>query len=93
MVGYLGELDVIKDFSNFKVLLCDNCVWITNYIKIIEYSKEQVRLKVKNNILVIAGVDINIKMLDKKEIILQGKINNIFLENPYKVESKNVEKI
>ena len=88
-----NELSVAKDLANFKILLCDNCIWITNYIKIMEYSTEIIRLKVKNNVLVIEGVEIQIKMLDKKELVLSGKINNIFLEKPYKVEQKNEKNI
>lgn len=89
----VDELNIIKDISNFKMVLYDNAMWITHYIKILMCTSECVRLKVKNNILTIEGVNISIVLLEKNELILNGKFNNIFLEKPYKAEEKNAKKI
>lgn len=88
MIGYINELSdgIINDVKDFKIVLNGNYLWITNYIKILEFGKEKVSLKIKNNTLVIEGVDINIKMLEKNEIIFTGKFNSIYLEKQHKSE-------
>ena len=80
---YDDELSIIKDSFNYKVLICGNLIWVTHYIKIMEYSEKFVKLKIKDNALIIKGVGLKIKMLDKKEIILNGEFDNIFLEKPH----------
>lgn len=86
MVGYINELLGMKNLDSYKIVWGDEVIWIANYIKIIEYSKERVKLKVKNNVLIIEGCDISIDMLEKKELMLKGKINNVYLEKPFKVD-------
>ena len=87
MSGYIGDIGIINDLASFKVVLYDNCMWITNYIKINQYMSDEIRLKVKNNVLVIQGLDMRIKMLEKREMILEGKFYGIFLEKFHKGEN------
>lgn len=84
MSGYIEDIGIIKDIASVKVVLYDNFLWITNYIKINQYSADEIRLKIKNNVLVIQGVDMKINMLEKKELILEGKFNSLFLEKFHK---------
>ena len=84
-MDYIDELNVLDDISNYKLVLCKNSLWITNFIKIMDYTTSAIRLKIKDNVLVIEGVNFKIKMLDKKELILQGRFNKIYLEKEYKV--------
>lgn len=83
MIENMDDSNLFKEFSDIKVVWINGSVWITNYIKIIEYSCEFVRLKIKNNIVKISGINMSIKMLEKKEILLSGKIDMIELEKKY----------
>lgn len=89
MIENMDDSNLFKEFSDIKVVWINGSVWITNYTKIIEYSCELVRLKIKNNIVRISGINMSIKMLEKKEILLSGKIDTIELEKKY---GKEVEK-
>ena len=91
MFGYVDEFTegIIKDGKIFKIVWNGTSIWACNYIKIREYSKDKVVLKIKNNSIVIEGVDIYIKMLNKNEIVLSGKFNSIYAEKPYVLEENN----
>ncbi len=66
--------------SDFKVVyLGGGSVFISNYVKIIIYNTELIALKVKANVLNIEGKDLMIKQLSRGEIIVDGKINKIYL--------------
>jgi len=82
MFGYVDNFSdgIINDFGQFKIVWNNNLIWITNYIKIEKYEKDKIIFKIKNNKLIIEGADIFIKMLNKKEIVLSGKFNVVFLE-------------
>lgn len=52
-------------------------VGIENHKGIIEYSNENVRVKMKDGIIKITGVDLIIKTIISEEIIISGKIASI----------------
>ena len=81
MVNYIKELiDICKlpfdeVVNDFKIIqLGSGIIYISNFIKIIDYSMQSVVLKVKNNILEIKGINIKIVQLNKNEIVLKGEI-------------------
>jgi len=88
MIGYINEISdgIIKDAKELKIVWNGSIIWITNYIKILEFGKEKISLKVKNNILNIEGINIDILMLEKNEITLSGKFNSVYLEKQFKSE-------
>lgn len=50
---------------------------IVNYISIIEYSENVIRIKVSNNVLKIEGIDLFIKHINKENISIKGTIHNL----------------
>ena len=52
------------------------------------YSKYDIGTLVKNNVLNIEGVGIEIKELSKSEIVAKGKINRIYLSREFLNEEK-----
>ena len=88
MIGYINEISdgILKDAKELKIVWNGSIIWITNYIKILEFGKEKISLKVKNNILNIEGINIDILMLEKNEITLSGKFNSVYLEKQFKSE-------
>ena len=85
MFGYIDNFSdgIVNDFGQFKIVWNNNLIWITNYIKIEKYEKNKIVFKVKNNRLIIEGADIFIKMLGKKEIVLSGKFNAVYMEKHF----------
>lgn len=55
-------------------------VCVSNYIKILGYSDDLVDLKGHDEILHIDGKELKIKMLNKNEIVIAGKISSLRLE-------------
>ena len=81
MENYVNEIcDICKlplqEIGNkFKIIqIGENVIYISNYIKLIDYGNEKIVLKVKNNILEISGKYLKINQLNKNEIIISGII-------------------
>ena len=69
---------------NYKyTVIGGNVVNVTGYKKILQYSKDSVTLSVKDNQLCIEGKNITIKELDNGNMILNGKINKVYLVKEY----------
>lgn len=86
MQGYLDELSKIikmpidEIYKEYKIIyIGGRIVEILNFIKILCYSNEQIALKVTNNVINIEGSKLNIKELSKKDIVVSGNINKIYL--------------
>jgi len=52
-------------------------VYITGYTKLIKIDEEEVVLALKRHVITITGEDLNIKLLQKKEIYVIGKIKSV----------------
>ncbi|SHJ79309.1 sporulation protein YqfC [Paramaledivibacter caminithermalis] len=52
-------------------------VSIENHKGIIEYSSENIRVKIKDGFIKISGIDLAIKTIITEEIIISGKIASI----------------
>ena len=81
MENYINELYSIcklplAEINNkFKIVqVGDSIVYISNYLKLIDYGNEKIVLKVKNNLLEICGENLMISQLNKNEIIISGRI-------------------
>ncbi|WP_432409280.1 sporulation protein YqfC [Wukongibacter sp. M2B1] len=68
--------DILLDLP--KVTSIGNLqVNIENHKGIIEYSNDNVRIKIKDGILKVSGIDLVIKTIVTEEIIISGKIASI----------------
>ena len=81
MNNFIEELsDIIKlPFNEIskdsKVVMIGNKVlYVSNFIKILDYSSEKLSLKVYKNYLEIAGSNLIISQINKGEIIVKGNI-------------------
>lgn len=64
--------------KDIKVIMVSNKVlYIANFIKILDYSKERLVLKIHKNTLEISGIDMSISLINKREIIIKGQILNV----------------
>ncbi len=68
--------DILLDLP--KVTFIGNLqVNIENHKGIVEYSNDNVRIKIKDGILKVSGMDLVIKTIVTEEIIISGKIASI----------------
>lgn len=68
--------DILLDLP--KVTFIGNLqVNIENHKGIIEYSDDNIRIKIKDGILKVSGMDLAIKTIVTEEIIISGKIASI----------------
>ncbi|MBP5651312.1 MAG: YabP/YqfC family sporulation protein [Clostridia bacterium] len=86
MFNYLDELYELSscktsDFADkFKlIMLSNNVLYISGFLKVLSYSDELVVLKVKNDEIYIEGKNMDIKSLDKGEIIIKGNVVKIYM--------------
>ena len=86
MINFIDEFAKFIDLpleevmSNYKYInVGGKLVCIQNYTKIISYSKEKIVLKSKRTVLNIEGENLIIKELEKSNLIVSGKITNIYV--------------
>ena len=64
--------------NELNIHICSNkCVSISNFISILGYDSSKVILKVKDNVFIINGDNLNIKDIDGRSIIVVGKITGM----------------
>jgi len=95
MFGFFSELreliglDAKEIAKSYKVAFIDGGgVLVSNFQKILNYSPNLLVLKVKNNVINIEGIGIEIKELSKDEIIAKGKINKVYLSREFVDEKR-----
>lgn len=81
MNNFLEELSNIVKLpfneisKDFKIIMIGNKIlYISNYIKILDYSSEKLSLKVYKNYLEISGSNLIISQINKGEIVIKGNI-------------------
>ncbi len=86
MDNYLEELSNIcglpfnETLKDVKIIqLGFRILFISNYKKIINYASNSIDLKVKGEILKIAGNDLKIKQMNSNEMIVLGNIYSLSL--------------
>ena len=61
------------------IVLGDKQIYVENYLKLIEYKSEIIRLKYKSGIIEISGTGFEINAIGVGNIILSGKISAVKL--------------
>ena len=86
MNNYISELSSICKLpmelvdKNFKLIWFGLAgLYVANYKKIIDYNSKRVVLKITNNTLEIIGRDLSISLINKGEILINGKVNSVSL--------------
>lgn len=86
MFNYLDELYELSDckasdfIDKFKLIMLSNSViYVSGFLKVLSYSSELIVLKVKSDELNIEGKNMDIKSLDKGEIIVKGNVVKIYM--------------
>ena len=86
MDNYITELanvcklpyeDIIKSFK--LIWFGRSGLYVSNIKKIIDYRKECVVLKIKNNTLEICGKDIHLSQINQGEVFVRGEIYSVSL--------------
>ena len=77
-VSYLDVGDLTKEIS-VSIILNKGLVVVGN-VKLVDFSNEEIVLKSKNEQISIKGLNLIIKQLSLGEIIILGKVTNVFTE-------------
>ena len=64
--------EINKDFK--LIMLSNKMIYVSNYIKILDYSTEKLVLKVHKDFIEIKGENLFISQINKHEIIIKGTI-------------------
>ena len=74
---------IMKNLQNFLydqeyfIDIFQNCLHVYYYEELLSLSDTLIELKLKEFILVIVGEDLSISSMDKHEMLMKGKINNM----------------
>ena len=74
---------IMKNLQNFLydqeyfIDIFKNCLHVYYYEELLSLSDTLIELKLKEFILVIEGEDLSISSMDKHEMLMKGKINNM----------------
>ncbi len=74
---------IMKNLQNFLydqeyfIDIFQNCLHVYYYEELLSLSDTLIELKLKEFILVIEGEDLSISSMDKHEMLMKGKINNM----------------
>lgn len=68
--------NIIKD-NNYKINICNNCIHIINYKRIVNINNLEINVELYNCFLLIKGSSLLISALDKYELLIKGNIKGI----------------
>lgn len=74
---------IMKNLQNFLydqeyfIDIFQNCLHVYYYEELLSLSDTLIELKLKEFILVIEGENLSISSMDKHEMLMKGKINNM----------------
>ncbi len=70
-----------KYFNNYiyNINITDRYVDIINYLEIVSVSEKEIKIILKDKTLIINGINLLIKKLDKFEVLITGNIEKVNL--------------
>lgn len=73
-------INYLKD-KNYIIGIYDNSLYIYNYQKLIDFNNKEVILVINNNYFYIGGNNLKIVRLEKRELLINGKITSFRIED------------
>ena len=71
--------ELTMGLAKIVILGTQECL-IENYKGIIEYENEKIRLKTTSGVVAVEGNNLHINEIGEGEMLIKGKITNVFLE-------------
>ena len=76
----LNNLSTYLNNIEYRISIIRNGLHVLNYKKIIDITSSSITLYVNNKKLEIKGSDIHISKLDKKELLINGSIKKVSID-------------
>jgi len=73
-------VDNIKTFlydKEYFINIFNNCIHVSNYLKLLELTSLKITLELENFILEIVGKNLRVKKMMEQEIQIVGEINDL----------------
>ena len=68
----------IMDLPKITIVGCER-VWVENYTALLDYKRDNIRLKYKSGVIDISGRDMDILVIGEDNIVLTGSISSVKL--------------
>ena len=65
--------------TEFKIIIKNNYLNIINYKEIVDFSPNQIIVKIKNKLINIIGDNLIVSQMQNNEVLITGNINTIEL--------------
>lgn len=73
----LNNLSTYLNLEDYRISILNNGVHILNYKSIVDITETEVILKIDKKLIRIKGSSFRLKELDKKELLIHGKIKKV----------------
>ncbi len=77
MLKLFDKLDRYLIDNNHKVTIEKNRVHIINYIEIVDFSSDRVKLKYSDGLIILLGKDLVVSKMLEDELLIMGKLRSI----------------
>ena len=76
----LNRIDEYLYDREYKIILKDHYLNIINYTEIVDFSLNQIRVKIVDKLLTIIGTKLTISKMQDNEVLIIGNIDNISIK-------------
>lgn len=78
-MSIIDKMDRYLTDKIFKITYFNNSININNYIEIIDFNDNKIKIKYDQGICIIEGKNLTLNKMIDNEILIEGNINNISL--------------
>ena len=79
-MNILNRIDNYLYDREYKIILNDKSINIINYSEIIDFSLNQIKVKINTKILIITGINLSINKMQDNEILITGETSSIIIK-------------